>query len=99
MTSTRWKSLERDVAQALGGERYQRDVLAFERAPDVVVKDLGLVVECKAYRRHAHHRHIEQAQRYCHHGETPAVTTREPGKAIYITVPLVWLAGVVKGRE
>jgi len=89
-TSTRWKALERDVAEVLGGRRIHRRWDLFESAPDVVVEDFGIIADCKAYRRFAHHTLLDTvAQKYCNENETPALVTKAHGQhGAYITVPL-----------
>jgi len=85
--SQRWKALERDVAQTLGGVRVHRQL--YEKAPDVIVEVAGqrLVVECKAHARFKHHALIETARsKYCHKGEAPALATRERNGRTYVTV-------------
>jgi len=98
-TSTRWKQLERDAAQALGGERVTEHWTLFRKRPDVVAPlpdGARLVIDCKAHRRHAHHRHLEKVQgEYCHPGDVPAIVTREYGERAYIAVPLEWLAALL----
>ena len=94
--SSRWKTLERTAARKLGGQRIVREDL-FQRAPDVLVPDFGLVVEAKAYRRFAHHSLLEISQRkYCRQGEVPALVTKHSGqRGEYTTVPLDWLAALL----
>lgn len=94
--SQRWKHLERVAARKLGGKRIVREWL-FEKAPDVVVPDFGLIIDCKAYRRFAHHTLLETAQRkYTRPGEHVALVTKHSGQVgEYITVPLDWFAAIL----
>jgi len=76
-----WQSFERDVAAALGGRRYPRDVLAFESAPDVLVPDVGLIVDAKLRKRWTHHTLLADVRRkYCRPAERPLLVTRRSGK-------------------
>jgi hypothetical protein len=96
MRSARWKALERDAAEALGGQRVHRDWLAFEKAPDVLVPDMDWLCECKAYAKFSHHRLLETAQRkYAGPGEQVVLVTREPSRPAYATLPLSVLAELV----
>lgn len=93
--SLRWKTLERTVARKLRGRRIVREDL-FEKAPDVLIPDFGLVVECKAYKAFSFHRHLEQARGYCRPGEVPCLATKAEGQhGEHITVPLNWLAAIL----
>lgn len=94
--SSRWKDLERTAAAKLGGKRVVREDI-FEKAPDVLIPDFGLLVECKAYRRFKHHTLLDVSRRkYCHSGEIAALVTKHSGqRGEYCTVPLDWLAGVL----
>jgi len=93
--SERWKALERTAADKLGGRRVHRRL--FEKAPDVIVEDLGMVIECKAYSKFAHHSLIEVAQnKYAEGGEVVALVTKASGqRGEYVTVPLDWLADIL----
>ena len=104
MTSRRWKDLERMAAEALGGERVTVPWQLFKARPDVVapLPEGRLVVECKQYARHAHHRHIEKCvSLYCDHaGDVPCLVTRENGSGkAFITVPLSFLAELLNARR
>lgn len=92
--STRWKELERVTAATLGGRRVVTPWELFEARPDVVVEDAGLVIDCKAYRRFAHHALLDAVQRrYCKPGQTPALVTKAAGqRGAYVTLPLDYLA-------
>lgn len=92
----RWKDLERTAARKLGGRRVVREHL-FDSAPDVLVPDFKLLVECKAYQRFKHHTLLDTArEKYCHHDEVPCLVTKHSGqRGEYCTVPLDWLAGVL----
>jgi hypothetical protein len=98
--SERWKQLERDAANTLGGRRVVEDWTLYRQRPDVLVTvgDKRLVIDCKAFKRHAHHRHLDKVQSlYCGHpGDVPGVVTREPGQRAYIAVPLEFLAELLK---
>jgi hypothetical protein len=90
--STRWKSLERDTADVLGGRRVVEDWTLFRERPDCVVDDFDIVVDAKAYNRFSHHRLIENCERkYCGSSQTPCLVTREPGRRAYATIPLTFL--------
>ena len=94
--SQRWKDLERDTAKALNGRRVTEPWFLFNERPDVIV-DMPqgrIVCECKAYRRHAHHRHVEKCKTiYCDSSsDVPCLITREPGKPAYATLPLDFLS-------
>lgn len=92
MPSQRWKSLERDAARALGGRRVIREDL-YETAPDVVIDDLGLVVECKLRQRFSVFRFLDKVRkRYLRRGETEALVLRERGGRTYVCVPMGWFA-------
>ena len=93
MTSKRWKDLERLAAEALGGERVVTPWQLFKARPDVVapLPEGRLIVECKQYARHAHHRFLEKCTSlYCDHtGDIPCLITRENGHGeAYASVPL-----------
>ncbi len=94
----RWKQHEQDVADILGGRRIHRRWDLFERAPDVVVTDGGIIAECKTRKRFAHHRLLEDATRkYSQNGETVILVTKtERQCGAYATVPLDWLAGLLR---
>lgn len=96
MASKRWKDLERTAAKKLGGYRVVREDL-FEKAPDVLVPDFGLIVECKAYEKFSHHTLLEVTQRkYCHSGEIACLATKHGGQhGEYVTVPLDFLASLL----
>ena len=56
-----------------------------------------LVVDCKAYERFAHHRHLDKIESvYCHPGDVPCLVSREPGKSAYACVPLAFLARLLE---
>lgn len=96
-TSQRWKDLERHAARALGGERVQRWLDFGQSAPDVLVKDFGLVIDCKAHARFSHHALMQNIERkYCDAGELPVLVTKH-SKQIgeYVTVPLAFLAALL----
>lgn len=94
--SQRWKSLERTAARKLRGERVVREHM-FVKAPDGIVPDFGLIIECKAYRAFAHHTIIEDARRkYCRDGEHVALVTKHAGQqGEYITLPLDFVAALL----
>lgn len=80
-TKNTWTQFERDVANALGGQRYPRDVFRFEPAPDVLVPDVGLVVDAKLRCRWHHHNLLAKVkQKYCRPGEWPVLVTRRSGR-------------------
>lgn len=93
--SARWKELERTAARKLGGRRVHRRL--FEKAPDVLVPEFGLIVECKAYAKFAHHTLIETAQgKYAEPGETVALVTKAEGqRGEYVTLPLDYVASLL----
>jgi hypothetical protein len=97
MSSQRWKELERTAARKLGGERVPRWLDFYQSAPDVLVADFGLVLDCKAHKRFAHHTRIDEVQRkYCEPGEFPVFVTKSQGqRGEYATVPLDFLAGLL----
>ena len=85
-----WQRFERDVAARLDGQRYPRDVLAFESAPDVLVPDVALIIDAKLRKRWTHHTLLADVRRkYCRPGERPLLVTRRSGKAgALVTVEL-----------
>lgn len=96
----RWKALEQATADALGGERVTTPWFLFNERPDVVVGlpgALRLIVDCKAYRRFAHHTLLEAVQsKYCEPGDVPALVTKAQGqRGAYATIPLDFLAGLL----
>ena len=95
--SERWKTLERIAARKLGGERVQRWLDFGQTAPDVLVKDFGLIVDCKAHARFSHHALMENIQRkYCERNETPVLISKHSKQVgEYCTVPLDWLANLL----
>ena len=100
MSSERWKTLERETAKALGGRRVVQRWDLFQRRPDVIIEANGLgrlVADCKAWKRFTHHRLMEAIEtKYCRHGETPLLVTKEPGQhGAYAVVPLEWLASLL----
>ncbi len=99
--STRWKELERVTAKALGGRRVVTPWQLFEPRPDVVVEDMGLVIDCKAYRRFAHHALLDDVQRrYCKPGQIPALVTKAQGqRGAYVTIPLDYLAHLLNAKR
>ena len=94
--SQRWKDLERTAARKLVGRRVIREDF-FEVAPDVLCPDFGLVVDCKAHRRFAHHSRLDEVrEKYCKPGEIPALVTKAEGqRGEYITLPLDFVAGIL----
>lgn len=93
--SQRWKDLERTTARKLRGRRIVRQDF-FESSPDVEVPDLGILAECKAYKRFGFHLHMAQAAKYCREGETPILITKSANQiGEYATVPLDFLAGLL----
>lgn len=94
--SQRWKALERTAAEKLGGQRVVREWL-FEKAPDVLVPDFGLIIDAKAYAKFKHHSLLEAAQRkYAKPGECVILVTKHAGQVgEFATVPLDFLAGLL----
>lgn len=92
--STRWKTLEADTAESLGGCRVMEDWTLFRERPDVLVPDFRLVVDAKAYARFAHHSLLNAVQRkYCKPGDVPALVTKHSGQVgSYTTIPTSFLA-------
>lgn len=81
--SRAWRDWERTVADALGGRRIVR-LDFFESAPDILVGDLGLIVEAKyrAKQPFRHHALLEVARRkYAEPGEIVALATKNGGEA------------------
>ncbi len=99
--SSRWKDLERHTAAALGGERVTTPWDLFQSRPDVLVCDFGLVCDCKAYNRFAHHRLMENIKaKYCKPGEVPVLVTKEAGQhGAFATVPLEFLAELLNSER
>lgn len=102
--STRWKDLERKVADTLNGERVVEDWTLFKQRPDVIVQlhdNRRLIVECKAYERFSHHAIIEGCQtKYCTGTDVPALATKAAGQVgEYITVPLNFISELLKGQK
>ena len=99
--SCRWKTLERTVANTLGGVRVVEDWTLFRQRPDVIVQlddNHRLIVECKAYSKFAHHTLLEGCQaKYCGATDIPALATKAAGQhGEFITVPLSFFADVLK---
>lgn len=88
--STRWKSLERTAAEKLGGRRVVEPWNLFRERPDVVVSDLHLVAECKAFRAFRHHTILDRVRdKYCKPGDQPVLITKsERQQGEYITLGL-----------
>ena len=99
--SKRWKALERDTAEALGGRRVTEPWDLFNERPDVLV-DLPdgkrLVIDCKALRRFAHHSMLEGIQRkYCQPGDVPCLVSKhERQTGEYATIPMDFLAELLR---
>jgi hypothetical protein len=95
--SKRWKTLERDTAEALGGRRVVEDWTLFKERPDVLVDDFRLVVDAKAYARFAHHALLDAVRRkYCQPGDVPVLVTKHAGQVgAYVTVPIDFLASLM----
>lgn len=102
----RWKELENRVAALFGGNRVQRVKMSGDlfdwstSAPDVLVTDLNLVIDCKAHKKadiDSKMRTVQQ--KYCQHGETPCVVTQTPHGTPWATVPAVWLATILSERR
>ena len=99
----RWKELEKNVADKLGGTRINRVTKEgqtfdlYTTAPDVIVNDFGLVIDCKAHKKSDIASKMLTVQRkYCHKpGEFPCVVTQTPRGTPYATVPLDFLAGIL----
>lgn len=98
MPSQRWKDLEREAARALGGKRVVRPDFG-EPDVDVTVPAWPeLRVDCKAYKRFAHHSLMQDIERkYCDRpGQVPVLVTKhERQRGAYVTVPLDWLGQVL----
>lgn len=93
--SKRWKDLERTAALKLRGQRLVRQDF-FESSPDVEVKDMKILAECKAYKRFSFHSHMAQAAKYCREGETPVLITKSANQiGEFATLPLDYLAGLL----
>jgi len=94
--SQRWKALEKTAANKLGGTRIVREWL-FEKAPDVLVPDFGLIIDAKAYARFKHHSLLETAQRkYAKPGECVILVTKHAGQVgEFVTMPLDFLAALL----
>ena len=92
--STRWKTLERTAARALGGERVPRWLDFGVSAPDVIVPDFGIIVDAKAHKRFAHHTLMANIEtKYLEPGEIPCLVTKaERQRGEYATVPLDFLS-------
>lgn len=77
--SQRWKQLERDTAEALGGRRVVRGGDFSVSDVDVIVEDLPhLKVDCKAYAKFAHHTLVDEIrERYCKaESDEPVLVTK-----------------------
>lgn len=101
--STRWKDLERKVADTLNGIRVVEDWTLFRQRPDVIVQlpdNRKMIVECKAYQKFAHHTLIEGCRdKYCTATDIPALATKAAGQhGEFITIPLEFLAQLLKGK-
>jgi hypothetical protein len=92
-----WEMFEREVAIALGGYRICRDDAHRESAPDVIVRDLNLVVDAKLRREFTHGQFIQKIrEKYCKHGEIPLLVHRVPGEAeAYVSLRLVDFQGLI----
>ena len=104
MASKRWKDLERLAAEALGGRRITEPWFLFRERPDVIVPladGRRIVIDCKAYQRFAHHTLLEACQaKYCTGADVPALVTKHSGqRGAYITVPLDFMAELLKRRD
>jgi hypothetical protein len=97
--SERWKELERDTAKALGGQRHIR-WFRFEKAPDVEVEagPYRLIVDCKAWKKFAHHSLMDTIQRkYCTGNEIPVLVSKSEGqRGAYCTIPMSLLAELLE---
>lgn len=95
--SAAWKDLERRTAERLRGQRVIRRWDLFESAPDVVLEDLRLVVDCKRYQRFAHHALLDAVQqKYCAEGETGLLVTSTPNRHDpVVSVPLSYFADLL----
>jgi len=97
---SRWKELERIAARKLGGRRFPRWLDFSQSAPDVVVDDHPeLVIDCKSRKRFSHHTLLEEIERkYCEPGQVPVLVTKAEGqRGEYVTVPLDFLAKLLRG--
>lgn len=94
--SQRWKQLEKTAAAKLGGKRIVREDF-FEKAPDVLVEDFGLIIDAKAHKRFRHHSLLDTvAAKYCHDGEVPVLVTKTHGQiGEYASLPLDALAALL----
>ena len=97
MRSTRWKQLERDAARALGGVRVPRWLDFGQSAPDVEVRDFGLIIDCKARKAFSHHSLIHNiVNKYCEPGEVPCLITKsDRQRGEYVTIPLDFLGNLL----
>lgn len=85
-----WKAFEREVAKALGGQRVHRGGNFAETAPDVVLPEPELKIDCKWRRASfAHHTLLEEIRaRYCEDGDVPVLCTRRYKRTGFcVTVP------------
>lgn len=76
--SQSWKSLERLVAQKLGGRRVLRGANFSQKDTDVELPDFPhWALDCKYRAKHAHHRFLaEIRKKYCGPGNVPVLITK-----------------------
>jgi len=101
--SDRWKQVERDAAEVLGGVRVLRGGDFSESDVDVAIHDLPeLKVDCKAYARFAHHSLLEEVRRkYCtSEGDVPVLVTKHSRqKGANVTVPISFFADLLDSHR
>ena len=96
--STRWKELERVAAQKLGGRRVPRWLDFGMSAPDVIVEDFGLILDCKAHRTFSFHSLMNAIRdKYCERAtDVPCLITKsERQRGEFVTLPLDYFAGLL----
>lgn len=103
--SERWKTLERDVAAALGGRRIVEPWFLFRERPDVV-KDLPnggrLIIDCKAFKKSAANTLLESTKaKYCTApDDIPVAIIKTPGRSMAVAIiPLDFLAELLNPKE